>query len=208
MPTRTRREEEMRARRASVTICVGLLAAAALPRAVAGAWRTLILDPASTRVSMTLDATLHRVEGEIGPGSGTIEFDLDTLAARGEVVVDLEDASTNIGRRDRKMHQKILETDRYPRAVFRPERISGPQRLQRGTNELVLDGSLELHGVRRPVSLAVRAEVSGREVTALASTTVPYLDFGIRDPSFFVLRVAKQVDIDIVAVGRLAASVP
>jgi hypothetical protein len=34
---------------------------------------------------------------------------------------------------------------------------------------------------------------------------VPYLDWGLQDPSFFILRVEKEVRVTIHAVGRLTA---
>jgi polyisoprenoid-binding protein YceI len=182
---------------------VAALAVCLAPAAAAAEWQALELDAARTRVDMTFHATMHDVDGTLGPASGRIEFDLATRAARGAIVVDLTEANTEVRRRDRKMHEKILETERHPRATFRVERVSGVSALHDGTNELQLDGQLELRGVSRPVSVLARAEVRGAAVDATASVRIPYLDWGVRDPSFFVIRVAKEVTVRIHAAGTL-----
>lgn len=188
------------------------LLAACLCATVGGAARgdvlTLSLDPAKTRLTMHLSATLHGVKGTLGPGSGTIEFDPVTGTAGGEVVVDLTRAETGVARRDEKMHEKILKTDRHPSAVFRPDRVDVPEPIQQGANDLQVHGNLEFHGSTHRVSLVTRAVLDGDRVTATARLEIPYVEWGVDDPSFFVLRVAKVVTVEIHATGRLAGALP
>jgi polyisoprenoid-binding protein YceI len=190
----------------SRSVRVAALVLCLAPATAPAQWQTLELDAARSRVDMTFHATMHDVEGTLGPASGRIEFDLATREARGEVVVELTEADTEVRRRDRKMHEKILETERYPRAIFRVERVSGVSELRDGANDLQLDGALELHGVSKPVTVLAHAEVRGAAVDATASARIPYLDWGVRDPSFFVIRVAKEVTVRIQAAGILRPS--
>jgi polyisoprenoid-binding protein YceI len=119
------------------------------------------------------------------------------------VVIDLRRATTGVERRDKKMHEKILETARFPNAVFHVERVNVPRTLRQGTNDLQLHGTLDFHGGRHPVSLSAQATLEGNQVRASGWLEIPYVDWGIPDPSFFVLRVAKVVTVEITAVGRL-----
>jgi polyisoprenoid-binding protein YceI len=166
------------------------------------------LDAERTTVHFRLKATMHAVDGTLGHGAGRIAFDPATGEAAGQVRVDLREADSGIERRDHKMHGKILDTGLYPDAVFHVERIDLPHSLRQGTNDLQLHGTMEFHGASHPVSLPAVAELAGDEVTATAWFAVPYVDWGLKDPSFFVLRVAKVVQVEIQAVGRLEGKLP
>ena len=185
---------------------LGLLLAA-LP-AAAGEMLVLQVDPARTSVDFVLEATMHTVDGHLGSAAGRIAFDPASTLATGELVIDLVGAETGVGRRDKKMHAKILETDRYPTAVFRVSRIDLPHSLRQGRNELQLHGELELRGSRYPVLVPAVATLDGDRVAATAWIEIPYIDWGLQDPSFFVLRVAKTVRVEIETAGRLEGDLP
>lgn len=193
-------------RTSSVCLFLGLLATAG--PASAAEMLVLQLDPERTSVDFLLDATMHTVHGHLGSASGRIAFDPASALATGELVIDLADAETGVSRRDRKMHEKILETDRYPTAVFRVNRLDLPQSLQQGRNELQLHGELELRGARHAVAVPAVAILDGDRITATAWLEIPYIDWGLEDPSFFVLRVAKTVRVEIETAGRLEGELP
>jgi polyisoprenoid-binding protein YceI len=162
----------------------------------------LRLDPARSQVRFRFGATLHSVKGSLPVVSGVLRFDLASGRGTGEVVLDLTNAETGNARRDRKMHAKILETGRFPRAVFHLQRIDGALHRQ-GTSELQLHGLLDLHGATHRIALPAVARVQGDQVTADGVLTIPYVRWGLADPSIFLLRVGKEVEVQIRAVGRL-----
>jgi polyisoprenoid-binding protein YceI len=174
---------------------------AALPLAAQSL--TFELDPAETSIVFRFGATMHSVQGSVRAEEGRIELDPGTGAASGRIVIDMKSATTGNARRDRKMHQKILETERYPQAVFTLDRISGGISRE-GRSDLQLHGTLELHGASHEVAVLAKAVVEGDRVTATGSLTIPYVEWGLDDPSFFVLRVEKQVRVEIKAIGRLS----
>ncbi len=191
------------------TCLVALCALAAGSTAAAAAPLVFHLDPERSTVRFQLDATMHDVHGTLGPASGDVRFDPDgAAAAHGEVVIDVTRADTGIGRRDRKMHQLILETDRYPTATYRIDRIDLPGGLRQGRNDLQLHGDLTFHGARHRVAVLTVARVEGNRVEATASFDVPYVEWGLRDPSFFVLRVGKTVRVELDVAGLLEGTIP
>lgn len=189
-----------------VSLLLGLVLWA-LP-ARAGEMLVLHLDPERSSLDFILDATLHTVRGSLGRPSGRIAFDPATGLATGEVVIDLSRADTGIERRDQKMHEKVLETDRYPTAVYAVERIDLPASLQQGRNDVQLHGVLELQGSQHTVAVPAVAVVEGDQVTATGWIDVPYVDWGLSDPSFFVLRVGKTVRVELEVGGRLEGEIP
>src|SRR5215472_5806298 len=61
----------------------------------------LKLDPAQTRVSITLDATLHTVHGIFKLKAGELDFDPKSGKARGSIVVDATSGNTDNSSRDK-----------------------------------------------------------------------------------------------------------
>lgn len=189
-------------RRIEVVVAV-LGAVLLLPGFARADMLVLHLDPRASSLDFTLDATMHKVEGHLGPASGDITFDPASESAGGEVVIDLTASDTGIARRDRKMQEQVLKTDEYPTAVFRVSRIDLLGPLQQGGNDLQLHGRLDLAGTTHDVSVLAHADLDGDHVTASAWLDVPYVDWGLHDPSFFVLRVAKVVRVTMTIEGRL-----
>ena len=56
---------------------------------------------------------------------------------------------------------------------------------------------MSIHGATHPVTLVARVERDGADITASSSLTVPYVAWGLEDPSVFVLRVAKEVEVQV-----------
>ncbi|HYN19803.1 MAG TPA: YceI family protein [Thermoanaerobaculia bacterium] len=182
---------------------IGSAAALCLALPLGAAAMTFHLDPAKTTVQFTFGATLHTVNGTVRAKEGTIRFDPAAGAAEGWVVLDATSAQTGNSRRDRKMHEKTLESRRFPDITFTVARISGTIN-PGGRSEIQLRGTLEMHGTSRPVDLPATVIVNGEQVTATGFLTVPYLEWGLDDPSFLLLRVAKEVRVEIKAAGRLS----
>lgn len=185
------------------TVLPWLLALVLLPLASSvparGAEQTLTLDPAASEITFTLGATMHTVEGSFDLSEGVVRFDPGTGEASGRVVVDLTSGDTGNEKRDRDMHEKVLESERFPRAVFTPTRVEGDV----GGGEVTLHGRLELHRSSHEVAIPARVSVQGGRVEATGSFRVPYVEWGMEDPSKFVLRVDEHVDVTVRAVGTL-----
>jgi polyisoprenoid-binding protein YceI len=163
---------------------------------------TLVFDPAASKISFTLDATGHTVEGTMALKSGRIAFDPATGAASGELVLDLKSAQTGSEGRDEDMHAKVLETGKYPTATFRAEKVHGAV-APSGTSQVTLDGTLSFHGADHKMSLQARIAAGNGRIQADTQLKIPYVQWGLTDPSMFVLRVAKVVDVKVHAAGTL-----
>jgi hypothetical protein len=162
----------------------------------------LHLDPALTTVGFLLQATMHTVEGVIPLVSGEIRFDRTSGKAGGHVVLDSHRTTTHNTARDKKMHAEVLESERFPSIVFRPAHIEVREEgVDRGT--VRLGGTVLVHGAEHPVELDVAVRREGDRIVAYSPIEIPYVAWGMRDPSVFVLRVAKVVQVQIHAEGTL-----
>ena len=163
------------------------------------------LDPAQTTVEWTLVATLHTVHGTFKMKSGTVSFDPKSGIAAGLIIVDATSGDSGNHTRDKKMHKEILESQRYPEITFTPERVIGNV-LQKGNSTIQVQGSFHIHGFDHPFTLSIPVQINGNEVKASTSFVVPYQDWGMKDPSNFLLHVENKVAVNVTAIGHLTPS--
>jgi len=160
------------------------------------------LDPGKTTVQFTLGDVIHTVHGTFKAKSGKVMFDPSSGEASGEFVIDTTTGDTGNRTRDHKMHREILESEKYPEASFTPTKVVGNVPAS-GDSSVQVQGTFRLHGADHPMTLTIPLQASGGgAVVAKLHFVIPYVDWGLKDPSNFVLRVSKQVEIDITAPGH------
>ena len=167
---------------------------------------TLTLDPSKTLVEFRLPGALHTTHGKFKLERGTIRADPNTGAADGSIVVDAKSGDSGIDSRDNRMKNNVLETQKYPQITFTPSQISG--HLQNGDQfEATLRGVLNVHGGSHLIVMEVQGRLDGDSLVAKSHFSIPYVQWGMEDPSFMFLTVAKQVDIDIATEGHIVWAV-
>jgi polyisoprenoid-binding protein YceI len=168
---------------------------------------TVIFDPERTTVDFTLGDVLHTVHGTFRLKSGVIHFDPATGKASGSVVVDATSGDSGSHARDGRMHRNVLESSRYPEIVFTPDSVIGKISPQ-GTAQAQVHGVLRIHGADHEMTLPFQLQTEGGQVTAATRFSMPYVKWGMKNPSTFLLKVNETVDIGIRAVGRLSDERP
>jgi polyisoprenoid-binding protein YceI len=158
------------------------------------------LDPAKSAVHFTLGAVLHTVHGTFRVKSGNVRFDPASGQASGQIAVDVKSAKTGDNARDRQMHESVLESERFPEAIFSPDHVTG-RLASSGESALEVHGSLSLHGSEHSMTIPVRVKIENGLVTATAKFAVPYVAWGMKDPSNLVLRVDKTVEVEVTLAG-------
>ena len=156
--------------------------------------------PARTKVNFTLGATLHTVHGSFDLKRGAVHFDPATNKIGGEIVIDAASGRSENDGRDKKMHKEVLESGRYPEIVFRPDRVEG-QVAAVGTSTAQVHGIFAIHGAEHEITIPIQLEMAPNRWTATLHFTIPYVKWGMKNPSTFVLRVDQSVDIEIQASG-------
>ncbi len=164
----------------------------------------LTFDPAQTRIAFTLEARLHTVRGSFSLLAGELRFDPDTGEAAGEIRVDARSGDTGIDARDRVMHEEVLASAQHPELVLRIARIEVQER---GENRLAgaAHGSFLVRSVSHPVALRFEGTRNGERARVSAHFEVPWVAFGLPDPSNFVLRVEPTLAVEVSAAASLRA---
>ncbi len=184
------------------TLTTCLVLSAVLTSPILATERVMTLEPGNTTVSFHLGATGHDVEGRMHLTAGEIRFDTEQGTASGKVEIDLKPTETGNPKRDKTMHKKVFETERFPLVVFEPNRFEGALPTS-GSGEVEIFGTVAIHGSEHPLSMKAQFEIEGDQFEGTTTFAVPYVDWGLENPSMFVLRVAKNVDVTVKTNGSL-----
>src|SRR3984893_729652 len=159
------------------------------------------LDPVQTKIEFTLGSTLHTVEGTFKLKGGAIRLDPSTGKMSGSIIVDATSGQSGNEGRDRKMHREILESGKYPEIVFTPNQVKGTFN-PKGPSKLEVSGQFSLHGQDHDMTLPIDVQPAGGPMQMAAHITIPYIKWGLKNPSTFILRASDKVEVDIHAVGQ------
>lgn len=181
-------------------VCVLVLLAAAIAYAQQPEV-ALNFVPSQTDVDFTLGDVLHTVHGNFKLKSGQIEFAPTTSVIRGQITVDAGSGNSGSPGRDRKMHKEVLESTRYSEVTFRPDRVEGKVAAE-GKSAVQVHGMFGIHGEEHEISVPAEVELAPDHWSLSVHFVVPYVKWGLKDPSTFILRVSKTVDIDLRASGQ------
>ncbi len=117
-------------------------------------------------------------------GAIVILPDGQIVTSKSRFVVDLTTLATDNSRRDGYIQRNTLETETYPEAVFVPSAVAGlPSPLPTsGAVAFQLVGDLTVHGVTRPATWDVTAQIDDSTLTGTAKTSTTFTDFGMTLP--------------------------
>lgn len=166
-------------------------------------------------------ARLFAKEDFVGPGAHTAQIDSQavtgefTLSASGldttkpaSFTVDVTQFKSSdtppvgapVSRRDGVV-QRTLDATNFPKATFTVTKVTDfPQQIPASGDGAAfkMTGMLEVKGIKKEVTMDARIIRSGNTVSALATVTIQFADFGMTPPSVggFV-SVGQDVTIDI-----------
>jgi polyisoprenoid-binding protein YceI len=158
------------------------------------------LDPTRTLVEFRLGGSIHDTHGKFQFKGGSIKAYPATGKAEGTIVVDAASGDSGDSLRDDRMKDSVLEAGKFPEIVFSARHIEGHVD-HSGGFRAKLEGVLKLHGGEHQIVMETSGTLIGGNLVATAHFSIPYVDWGLKDPSVLFLTVAKQVDIDIATAG-------
>ena len=164
------------------------------------------MTPAQTTVEYSVDSTLHTVHGTFALKRAALDLDPATGKVEGELVVDANTGASGSDARDHRMTKEILETAKYPEIVFRPDRLEG-KLAPEGESHLAMHGVIGIHGAQHELTAQVDARAVPEGYDATARFDIPYVDWGMKNPSTFILRVNKVVKVTVHTVVTIKHSV-
>lgn len=152
---------------------------------------------------MALQTSHQLVSGAFRIESGSIDFDPGTSKMSGSVAVAAGSGKTGNNSRDKKMNKDILKVERYATVSFEPKYYTGAI-APSGDSSIQVTGILTLLGTPHEITVSIKVHFEGKSATAKAHFRVPYVQWGLKNPSFFIWRAEDDVAIDLNLVGALS----
>ena len=174
-----------------------------LAPAVLGQHRTFVVSPDGSEVKMTLQTTHEVVNGSFHVQSGSIEFDPSIPRMSGLITVAAGSGKTGNGSRDKKMNKDILKVEQYATVSFEPKTYAGVI-APSGDSTIQVTGIFTLLGTPHEITVPMVVHLDGASATAKGHFVVPYVQWGLKNPSFLIWKAENDVAIDLNLVGAIS----
>jgi len=182
----------------AVFVLAGLLAPAALAQ-----HQTFVINPDASKVRVTLNTTHELVNGAFHVQSGSIEFDRSLPKMSGSVVVLAGSGKTGNDSRDKKMNKDILKVEQYATVSFEPKNYNGVL-APSGDSVIPVTGIFTLLGTPHEITIPIVVHLEGATATAKTHFVVPYVQWGLKNPSFLIWKADNDVAIDLNLAGTIS----
>jgi polyisoprenoid-binding protein YceI len=165
--------------------------------------QTLTVNAAHSQVGFTLSDPLHMVNGTFQVQQGEITFNAGDGTMKGSIAVDPASGASGNATRDRKMTQDQMQAKKYRSVTFTPQHFSGTLNRQ-GDSNINVSGTFVLLGKPHEIMVPMKVHRQGSDLRVTGSFEVPFVEWGVKDPSVFLLRVNKQVTVNLDLSGNVA----
>jgi hypothetical protein len=184
------------------SLAVFALAVTLAPAALAQ-HQTFIVNPDASEVKMTLNTTRELVNGTFHVQSGSIEFDHSAPNMSGSVVVLAGSGKTGNDSRDKKMYKDILQIQQHATVSFEPKTYTGAI-APSGDSNIQVNGIFTLLGTPHEITIPMLVHLDRANATVKAHFALPYIQWGLKDPSFLIWKADHDVAIDLLLTGQLS----
>jgi polyisoprenoid-binding protein YceI len=167
----------------------------------------LKLDPAQSNVRWILGSSVHTVHGTFSFKQGNLQVDPASGKVSGEIVADATSGNSGNDSRDKKMHKDVLESARFSEVIFRPDSFTGKLASQEDST-VEVHGIFVLHGSEHELTVPAKVTLAGDHWTGSANFSVPFIDWGLKNPGNWLLKVEHVVKVELELKGTLQSSNP
>ena len=120
-----------------------------------------------------------------------LSMEANPTTLKGSMDVSLTDLFSDNKKRDEHM-QEALESSAFPKAVFDVKEV-----VSKGGDNYVLKGTMNLHGVTKPMNFEGTITEDGNKVRIKAQSSMKMTDYGIKPIKLMFLTVRDQVDLSV-----------
>jgi polyisoprenoid-binding protein YceI len=164
--------------------------------------QSLTINPDTSEVKLTLKTNHEIVNGTFHVQSGSIEYDRSARRISGSVVVAAGSGKTGNDSRDKKMDKDILKVQQYTTISFAPKSYTGTIAAS-GDSTIQVSGVFTLLDTPHDLTIPMQIHIDGGNCSAKTHFMIPYVQWGLKNPSFMIWKADNDVDIDLNLAGHL-----
>jgi len=180
--------------------CRLAIAADSVPQ---GKLAVLQLDPAKTTIAYSLEGWPHHTQGTFALKHGVIRLYPRTGKMDGIIIVDAASGNSGHSVRDDRMKSSVLEVSRFPDISFAPQQVVSHGDVH-GEFPVTVRGRMLLHGAQHDFTIKALVHRDGNNVTIHCDFAIPFVKWGLEDPSILMFKVSKEVDIGVTSNANLS----
>jgi len=148
-----------------------------------GTWTVATGSQAGYRVSQNVAGQTATTVGRSKAVTGSATVSGGQLS-EGTVTVNLAKLVTNEAERDEHVRDGILETDKFPTAVFTLTQPVPLSTIAPGqVTQVAAIGTLNIHGVTKPATINLAVRQTGGTLSVQGDTKVTLADYGVEPPT-------------------------
>jgi len=181
-------------------ICRLAIAADSVPQ---GKLAVLEMDPAKTTITYSLEGWPHHTQGTFTLKHGVIRVDPQTGKMGGVITVDAASGNSGHSVRDERMKSSVLEVSRFPEISFSPQQVVSHGNVEREF-PVTVRGLMSLHGAEHDFTIKATVRRDGNNVTIHCNFAIPFVEWGLEDPSILMFKVSKEVYVQVTTNARLS----
>jgi polyisoprenoid-binding protein YceI len=165
--------------------------------------QTFAINADASKVTMKLNTTHEVVNGVFHLQSGSVDYERSASRISGIIIVAAGSGKTGNDSRDKKMNKDILKVDQFATVCFSPRSYTGTI-LPAGDSTIEVSGVFTLLGTPHDLTIPLQIHMEGTKASANAHFVVPYVQWGLKNPSFLIWKAENEVAIDLNLVGQIS----
>ncbi len=159
----------------------------------------------SSDVGFHMVATMHEVDGDCANFQG--ELDVGRKATHtGKVTVQTSAVTTFIDVRDERMHNYVLEIEKYPTMELDIKAIEGDVEgldSKKGSGEILLKGQLTIRTVSKDVEFPVTYSWSeSGDLSLKGGYETKWTNWNLPDPSILISTLYAELDVRVFVTAK------
>jgi len=170
--------------------------------AVLAQHQTFAVNPDASEVKIRLNTTHEVVNGTFHVQSGSIDFDRSASRMTGTVIVAAGSGKTGNDSRDKKMNKDILKVEQFANVSFAPKTYAGTIAAS-GDSTIQVSGVFTLLGTPHDLTIPMQIHIDDSKGTAKGQFVVPYVQWGLKNPSFLFWKAENDVAVELNLVGNV-----